>query len=200
MSFADDLQRAGLPPSVSASEFAEENDDTTLGDGRFQWADISNGAAAIYNWWDNLINQSERDFQQSSAREAMRFEAEQAAIDREFQQSSAERAMQFESTEAQKARDYETMMSNTAYQRAVNDAQAAGINPLLMYQQGGASTPSAPSVSGFSASGSSAKGIKAGSGRSALANIASQIAGNTAMAILYNYDRIFPKKQNRIGF
>lgn len=42
------------------------------------------------------------------------------------------------------ARNYETMMSNTSWQRGVADMKAAGINPMVAFQQGGASTPSAP--------------------------------------------------------
>ena len=59
-----------------------------------------------------------------------------------YNQIAQNTAMSYNSAEAQKARDWSEMMSNTSYQRAVKDMRAAGINPILAYTQGGASTPS----------------------------------------------------------
>lgn len=49
---------------------------------------------------------------------------------------------EFNRAEAAKNRSFQKQMSSTSYQRAMADMAAAGINPMLAYQQGGASSPS----------------------------------------------------------
>ena len=51
-------------------------------------------------------------------------------------------AMNYNSAEAARNRAWQEQMSNTSYQSAVEDMRKAGINPILAYTQGGASTPS----------------------------------------------------------
>ena len=55
---------------------------------------------------------------------------------------SQKAAMSYNSAEATANRNWQEHMSNTSYQRAVEDMRKAGINPILAYAQGGASTPS----------------------------------------------------------
>jgi len=44
----------------------------------------------------------------------------------------------FGNKQQKKQQKYDKMMSDTAYQRAMADMEAAGLNPMLAYQQGGA--------------------------------------------------------------
>lgn len=55
---------------------------------------------------------------------------------------------EFNSAEAEKQRSFEEEMSSTAYQRSVADMKEAGLNPAMMYANGGqgASTPTGSSA------------------------------------------------------
>lgn len=81
------------------------------------------------------LSREQMDFQRESNRERMNWESEQAGRQIEFQRE----------------------MSDSAYRRGVIDMRAAGLNPMLAYSQGGASTPGGAAGSGASSAGSLAR-------------------------------------------
>lgn len=118
--------------------------------------------------YQNAEGARQSQFNQRSMLEQMGYNTLGAITQGIYNHIENSAAMNFNSTEAMKNREWQEHMSNTAYQRAVEDMKKAGLNPILAFQNGGASTPggSAGTISGASmgAPSSSALGVSRASG------------------------------------
>jgi len=65
-----------------------------------------------------------------------------AEYNRRQNNREASNARDFSAGMAREQMDFQREMSNSAYQRSMKDMQAAGLNPMLAFSQGGASSPS----------------------------------------------------------
>ena len=70
------------------------------------------------------------------------FSAGEAHKLRDWQEQMMEEQYGMNKHLADRQMDFQNYMSNTAFQRSVKDLSEAGLNPMLAYMKGGASTPS----------------------------------------------------------
>lgn len=111
---------------------------------------------------------AQQKYNRKSMLQQMGYNTMQAIMQGVYNHIENTAAMNYNSAEALANKQFEERMSNTAYQRAVEDMKKAGINPILAFANGGASTPggSAGTISGASMglASSSALGISRSGG------------------------------------
>lgn len=111
---------------------------------------------------------AQQKYNQKSMLQQMGYNTMQAITQGIYNHIENTAAMNYNSAEALANREFQERMSNTAYQRTVEDMKKAGLNPILAFANGGASTPggSAGTISGASMglASSSALGISRSNG------------------------------------
>lgn len=120
------------------------------------------------------------EFQDQQRIKAQAYDSEERIASQDWNEYSRSEVQDYQERLINTARSYDERMSNTSFQRGVSDMKHAGINPILAFMKGGASTPSAKAAA--SSAGQSVPG-KSKPGRGAQAQMVNRLAGMAPSAI-----------------
>ncbi|QXP08370.1 MAG: DNA pilot protein [Arizlama microvirus] len=119
---------------------------------------ISGGLSALSNLGGGMMSAGGAAAQ--NAQQQAQFQQQVRIQQEQFERSNSLHQWEYANSQA-----FQERMANSAYQRAMYDMRSAGLNPILAYQQGGASAPSgsSPAAAGHGSGAPSAQaGVNAG--------------------------------------